>query len=242
MSILIVEDDLINGTIVERMLQSARYKTVRCDSGAEALKLLRDRSDIDLVVADIMMPEVTGLDLLRVIKDSSILKDLPVIFCSASMDVGKVRLAAALGCSTYLLKPVKRDLLLDKVSIALTKGKASLAHSSVVQKKLGIDSATYRELERSVAALLKSEIELLDFRLKNPSEPAPASQFKAIAESAASLGAEQLESKIRELLKCNHPGDFRLECMRVLREMHRVLSMLEPQIAAEAPISPQPLA
>lgn len=242
MSILIVEDDLINGTIIERMLQSGGYRTVRADSGAEALKLLRARSDIDLVVADVMMPELTGLDLLRVIKDSAVLKDVPVIFCSASMDIGKVRLAAALGCCYYLLKPVKRELLLEKVGMAMNKGRAALAPRSETQAKLGIDSATYKELERSLVRLLQREIDILDFRLKNPGTPSADSNFRLVAESAASIGAEQLQAKIKELLKTNNAGDFRLEGMRVLREMHRVLEMLENQISVETGVPTPPRA
>jgi CheY-like chemotaxis protein len=233
MSILIVEDDQINGTIIERMLKSANYGTVLVNSGAEALKTLRLRADIDLIVADIMMPDLSGLELLRVIKDSELLRDVPVIFCSASMDVGKVRLAAALGCCCYLIKPVKRELLLEKVATTLAKLKSPLAAQELVQTRLGIDSATYRELERGLFGLLNSEMDILDHRLKDPAAPTAQMRFKEVAETAASLGAEQLEAKVRSMLNTANKGDFRMEGMRVLREMHRVHDLLQQRIAAE---------
>ncbi len=232
MSILVVEDDEINGIIIERMLRSAQYQTVRASSGAAALGVLRSRADIDLIVADVVMPEMSGLDLLRVIKDSISLKDVPVIFCSASMDVGKVRLAAALGCCYYLLKPVQRDLLLQKVSTALSKGKALLIPKVVIQAKFGLDEAGYQELAQSFVALLEKETQVLDFHQKHPDLPAPPCQFKQVAESAGTLGAEQLEKSVRTLMASENRGDFRLECMRVLRDMQRLLEALKAQVAA----------
>ena len=232
MSILVVEDDEINGIIIERMLQGAHYQTVRASSGAGALAVLRSRADIDLIVADVMMPEMTGLELLRVIKESLSLRDVPVIFCSASMDAGKVRLAAALGCCYYLLKPVQRDLLLEKVSTALSRGKALLIPKAVIQAKLGLDEAAYQELLGTFIALLEKESQVLDFHQKHPGLPAPPSQFKQVAESAGTLGAEQLEKSVRLLLASENRGDFRLECMRVLRDMQRLLDVLKTQAAA----------
>jgi response regulator RpfG family c-di-GMP phosphodiesterase len=202
--------------------------------------VLRSRADIDLIVADIMMPEMSGLELLRVIKDSVSLRDVPVIFCTASMDVAKVRLAAALGCCYYLLKPVQRDLLLQKVSTALSKGKALLLPKGVIQAKLGIDEAAYMDLVRDFIALLDKESQVLDFHQKHPGLPAPPSQFKLVAESAATLGAEQLEKSVRTLLASENRGDFRLECMRALRDMQRLLELLKAQFPTNPSIVSRP--
>lgn len=232
MSILIVEDDDINGIIIERMLRSAQYETVRVSSGSGALSALRSRADIDLIVADIMMPEMSGLELLCVIKKSVSIQDIPVIFCTASKDVSKVRLAGALGCCYYLLKPVQRDLLLQKVSTALSKGKALLIPKAVIRAKFGLGEAAYQDLVRDFIALLEREIQVIDFHQKHPDLPAPPSQFKQVAESARTLGAEQLEKSVRALLASEKRGDFRPQGMQLVRDMQRLLEVLRAEVSA----------
>src|SRR5690242_12010671 len=109
MSILIVDDNEIFLILLDKMLKAHHHSVLWASSGVEALKTLENESDVRLVIADIMMPEMTGLELLRRMKQSVLLKDIPVILCSVMADIENVRQGAVLGCHSYLVKPVQRD-------------------------------------------------------------------------------------------------------------------------------------
>jgi CheY-like chemotaxis protein len=234
MSILIVEDDKVNGTIIERALAAAGYGTVRSEDGAEALRLLRSRYDIDLVIADIIMPEMNGLEMLRDIKGSIFLCDTPVIFCSASMDVGKIRLAAALGCFTYLVKPVPRELLLEKVARALEQVKPVLVPVRQVMETRGMDQVDYLKEATALVDLLEKDVQLFDFQQKHPSLPLPDPEYRRVATLCEGLGARRLACQMEEFLKPSQDrAEMRFQLMRITWSMQRVLSLLKAQLARE---------
>jgi CheY-like chemotaxis protein len=91
MSILIVEDNPINDKILEVNLQNKGYQTILAQSAKKALELLTSAPQIQLIIADIMMPEMDGLELLAKIKEQPEWRDIPVIMCSALADIETVK-------------------------------------------------------------------------------------------------------------------------------------------------------
>lgn len=101
----------------ERLLKD-QYDIVLAASGQEALEKLR-QGNIDLILLDIAMPEMDGLETFKHMKESSI--NIPVIFLTASGDEDDVRNAINLGAVNYLRKPFPPKELLNRVAAGLEK-------------------------------------------------------------------------------------------------------------------------
>ena len=119
MSILIVEDDPVSSRILELTLRGHGYQTIAARTGNEALECLSSTPDIQLIMADIMMPEMNGLELLGKIKEHPEWKKIPVVMCTALADSKTVEKAAELGCRHYVTKPIHVGSMLRKVHEAL---------------------------------------------------------------------------------------------------------------------------
>ncbi len=107
MKILIVEDDDNSRVFLERSLRAQKYEVEGAVNGAIALEKVRQWHP-DLIVSDILMPEMNGFELCRRIKTDGQLKNIPFIFYTATfVDQKDEKLAMALGASRFLIKPME---------------------------------------------------------------------------------------------------------------------------------------
>ena len=120
-AVLLVDDNHAAVTLTAATLQRLGCRTFLAGDGEKALRILEGQSSIDVVVTDVDMPQVNGLELLRRIKRSAKYKDLPVILCSGRADPETMKRAIENGCALYLLKPVEPDFLFDQISIVLRR-------------------------------------------------------------------------------------------------------------------------
>lgn len=117
-TILVVEDDGDLRELITWMLVRAGYRVAEAADGVEALALLEGDSGFpDLVLLDLMMPRLSGIELLQRLRARSATKTLPVVVVSAIADR-----AVPPGAHAYLQKPVSRDELLEAVHEALQRG------------------------------------------------------------------------------------------------------------------------
>ncbi len=116
-SVLIVDDDLINLLILEKMLRNLSLKIVKAGSGLEAIDLIKE-NDFALVLLDAQMPDLNGFDTAKRIRSNPKNKDLPIIFVSAiSRTKEFVLMGYEAGAVDYLLKPIDQLLLTSKVKV-----------------------------------------------------------------------------------------------------------------------------
>lgn len=116
MSILIVEDNKVAAHIVKLNLEKHGYHTIVVSNGMDALDILNNEDDeIDLVISDISMPYMDGIQFIKQIKQTPSYENIPVIFCTMHKDSEVIRTAIQLGCSDYIVKPVNAAQLLQKV-------------------------------------------------------------------------------------------------------------------------------
>jgi DNA-binding response OmpR family regulator len=118
--ILIIDDDPETVGLIELTLKPAGFDIVRAFNGPEAFALLTDNT-FDLVLLDVMMPEVSGFDLLRQLQESNT-PIPPIIILSARGRTEDIQEGNALGASSYLVKPATRGQLLDAINAALYEG------------------------------------------------------------------------------------------------------------------------
>lgn len=106
MTILIAEDSAVDAIVLRNILTHAGHAPVLVGDGKKALEALEERPEILLVLADVRMPEVGGVDLLRAMREKPTLAGIPVIFVSGAADAKTVQEALTLRPAGYLLKPI----------------------------------------------------------------------------------------------------------------------------------------
>ncbi|MGM0533156.1 MAG: response regulator [Campylobacterota bacterium] len=114
LKILNVDDDMINRKLLTTMIKKDQdvSEVVEVENGEEALKELKAK-DYDIVLLDIIMPVLDGLEVIRVMKSDKRLKDIPIIILTT--DETKKAQALELGANDFLSKPVRTELLLNKL-------------------------------------------------------------------------------------------------------------------------------
>jgi two-component system cell cycle response regulator DivK len=116
--VLIVEDNELNMKLFHDLLESHGYDTVETRSGTEVLELARAHRP-DLILMDIQLPEVSGLDVTRWLKDDPDLRAIPVIAVTAFAMKGDEERIREGGCEAYLSKPISVAKFLETVRIYL---------------------------------------------------------------------------------------------------------------------------
>jgi CheY-like chemotaxis protein len=128
-TILVVDDLPANRDLMGRRLERSGFRVLTAASGQEALDLLR-RSPVDLVLLDIMMPGMTGLDVLRALRLAPSTAHLPVVMVTAKTDSQDVVEALSLGANDYVTKPVDYPVALARVRAHLRTRQAMQAEAS----------------------------------------------------------------------------------------------------------------
>ena len=111
---ILLVDDSCTARLVNRMIFSQRlnYVLISASDGKEAVEKARDEKP-DLILMDIVMPRMTGLQACRVLKENKETQKIPVILLTTRGEEQYVQEGYASGCSDYLTKPVKDTELLD---------------------------------------------------------------------------------------------------------------------------------
>jgi two-component system cell cycle response regulator DivK len=113
-TVLIVEDNELNMKLFNDLLEAHGYITLQTRDGREALALARAHNP-DLVIMDIQLPEVSGLDVTRWLKEDEALKSIPVIAVTAFAMKGDEEKIREGGCQDYIAKPISVSKFLETV-------------------------------------------------------------------------------------------------------------------------------
>ena len=113
-TVLIVEDNELNMKLFNDLLEAQGYATLQTKDGREALKLAREHRP-DLVLMDIQLPEVSGLEVTKWIKEDEDLRHIPVIAVTAFAMKGDEEKIRQGGCEAYIAKPISVSEFLETV-------------------------------------------------------------------------------------------------------------------------------
>ena len=125
-TLLVVDDEEMNRDMLARRLKRSGYDVAVAEDGYQALKILEERS-VDLVLLDSMMPGMSGVDLLRMLRSTYDPSALPVIMVTALNESAKVVEALSLGANDYVTKPVDFPVAVARISSQLARKDAEEA-------------------------------------------------------------------------------------------------------------------
>ena len=166
--ILVVDDEQDIREIVTILLENKGYTVAQAANGAEAVRWVENHSETDLVILDIMMPELDGVDACREIRKHS---SAPILFLTAKTLEGDKAAAYGAGGDDYLGKPFSQAELLMKVDSLLRRYRVYQGKSATAEggKRLVLCAEKgYVTRDGEVIPLTNKEIEILQFFLDNP--------------------------------------------------------------------------
>ena len=161
-TILVIDDDVYIGNMLETLLGAEGYGVLRAYSGTEALMVLKEKTP-DLILLDLMLPGMSGEEVL------SRIHSVPVIVLSAKVDVqDKVDVLLG-GAADYLTKPFEPSELLARITVQLRRGPAAAGRLSAGEIAMDTDSHQVT-VSGAAVRLTKTEYAILKLLLQNPTQ------------------------------------------------------------------------
>lgn len=122
LKILLLEDDMIEVMKLNRTISSLKlnHKIIEANNGEEALKLLEKKDELpDIILLDLNMPKINGIEFLDILKKDPILKNIPTIILTTSGNQKDLSECYKIGIAGYVLKPLKYEDYVSKIEKVL---------------------------------------------------------------------------------------------------------------------------
>lgn len=228
MSILIVEDNPINAMVLENFLAKGGYHTVVATNAQDALAGLPQMKDLQLMITDLNMPEMDGLELIAHLRGTPATKSLPVIIVTGNASASSVGRAKDLECAAFLVKPIDKMQLLTRVESLLNDHPTDLQDPQRMMGIMGVEAHEYEELIKAFRPQVRLALSTVGVEQAESDEAISESasqRLKELAESAGILGADHF-SRLYARLK-GSTSITRRDCMelrQVLQELDSVLT------------------
>lgn len=120
MEILVVDDEMPIVELIKYNLRKEGFSVITADNGATALRYAREKNP-DLIILDLMLPDMSGYEICKTIKDNPTTTDIPIIFVTAKDDDKDIVKGLELGAEDYVTKPFSPRVLLARVNRALKR-------------------------------------------------------------------------------------------------------------------------
>ncbi len=108
--ILVAEDNDISFRLLDFILTASNYEVIRAMNGKDAVDIFTKNPEINLVLTDLSMPEMDGVEATRHIREMD--KDIPIVVQSGFSEPYELNKAIEAGCNSYIIKPIRKDELL----------------------------------------------------------------------------------------------------------------------------------
>ncbi|MEN8702184.1 response regulator transcription factor [Bacillus infantis] len=208
-TILLVDDEERMKNLLALFLEPHGYKTLRANGGYEAIQLVK-RMQVDMLLLDIMMPELDGLETCRKIREFS---NIPVIMVTARSDNMDMVKGFDCGADDYVTKPFDERVLLARVNALFRRQQIQQDAKEIIRGdfKLDTDSYTLKYKGKAVSLTLK-EFLLLETLMKHPERVYTRDQLLAVAwDINASTEIRTVDSHVRNLREKLKRASFPIE-------------------------------
>jgi diguanylate cyclase (GGDEF)-like protein len=206
--ILIVDDISDNRTILTRRFQRRGFDVVEADNGLTAIELIA-QGPFDLVLLDVMMPGIDGIETLKRIRDQRSPSALPVIMVTAKSESTNIVDALELGANDYVTKPVDFAVALARVNTQISRKRAEQQVARVNDELRKANEDLERRVEERTRRLIDAN-QRLKVEIADREESQARSQYLAYHDSLTGLGnrllfKEQLEEALKDVSVTPHP-------------------------------------
>ena len=169
-SILIADDEPNQLELLSFNLSKAGYVVHKANNGRHAFEMMEDNTP-DLVILDWMMPEMSGIDLCKAMRQSEALKDIPVIMLSARGEEGDKTFGLDTGADDYITKPFSPRELISRIKAVLRRTTSATAQSLQSVGDLIIDHSQMRVTKGDVEISLgPKEFKILSLLMERPGQ------------------------------------------------------------------------
>ena len=169
--ILVIEDEPDILEVIQYNLEREGHKVIACRNGELGLSRIRT-DDPDLVILDLMLPGMDGVEVCRQVKSDPVTRAIPVIMVTAKSEESDIVLGLGIGADDYITKPFSPKELLARVKVVLRRGPLraeSGGGDRVVRGPLSIDMARHEaRIDDEVLTLTPTEMRLLHFLASHP--------------------------------------------------------------------------
>lgn len=205
MSIVIAEDNRVAAKLLEMQLAAMGFTTTTVGSGSEVLEVVRACAEVELLITDLEMPGMSGVDVIRTLRRDPRWCRLPIVVATGNADVQHARQVASLQVHHYLVKPVHRAQLESTVRAALAERAVALVSQQDVMQRLSVDDAGYRALLDSFLSLVDDALQRLRDVPMADGLP-PDLPLRELEEAAGLLNIGRLQSLAARLGKATGGG------------------------------------
>jgi class 3 adenylate cyclase len=154
-SVLVVDDDPVNRSMLSRSLEADGHEVTTVQSGGQALALVGSQ-DFDVILLDVVMPEMDGYQVLERLKGDPGLRHVPVVMVTAVDDVASAVRCIELGADDYLSKPVDPVLLAARINAGLTKKRLHDLQQRHVEEVDRLNRRLKARVEEQMAELVRT--------------------------------------------------------------------------------------
>jgi CheY-like chemotaxis protein len=194
--ILILDDDKICRRVNSESLRRAGYDTIEASSVKEGFELLEQGEPVVLVIADMMMPDTSGLEFLARLRSEPQTAELPVMFCTCVPTREWLTKAQALGISGYCQKPVNANQFRGKVAMALQDEPWPLQEISRSLARLDITAEAYFECLDDLSEQLTEFISQANDSEKPMTASRLVVELSGLRGAAENLGAQRIADSL----------------------------------------------
>jgi len=195
-----------------------------------ALKQLESHPHTRLILSDLIMPEMDGLEFLQAVKANPAFATIPFIMCTSLADAAHVGQAAAAGCKHCLVKPIKRPDLLSRVAEVFSSEETAMDEAGEIAKRFGIGEQELQAIAEDFRDVLAAKAEVLESMTGQNEVDESSLGLGVIHESATIFGAKRLvellppTTAVLGSSKPNRPTLNRPLTLKEMRTLMRVLS------------------
>ena len=225
MKVLIVDDDTISMTLVTHILNKKGYQTVGAMSAKQAIEYLDSGESIGLIISDIIMPDMDGIEFFSYIRRKSSIMHIPVIMCSADRNYETMNKVLQMGVKDYIVKPIDSDILFQKINNVLITSMKHLVDSEVVMTRLKIDHTSYKELLNTLLNTVSSAIIEMEELANTGNLDRLKFVAAALSGGARNLGAECLSGILDTIEEAKQRKDS-VKAKNIIKAIERELNVL----------------
>lgn len=216
-SVLIVDDSAMIRKLLSYQMQKVGLKVLTAENGSEALNIIQSNTPVDIVLSDVMMPGISGVELLQEIRKHHSINDLPVIMITSLSEKEDMLHALSKGANDFLTKPVDFQVAVARIRTALTikhtselleeQRARSSAQSSF--KTLGEMASGMAHEMNNPAAILVATSQLLKKRLESDNTQTDKENFSRTTKMLDSIinAAKRISTVIKYLRDFSQPEE-----------------------------------